>query len=138
MGDVPFGHGPRYRGDGCRQRDRGGETSNGVTFEVTQQKIASIVPSSGAPGAQATGVVIHGEHTHFAQGDTTIDFGPYISVDACTVDAVEQTIAATLSISAYAPLGLQAVKVKTAGKNLYYAPGFGIVAGSSATPTPPP
>ncbi len=115
----------------------GGETSNGVTFEVTQQKIASIVPSSGAPGAQATGVVIHGEHTHFAQGDTTIDFGPYISVDACTVDAVEQTIAATLSISAYAPLGLQAVKVKTAGKNLYYAPGFGIVAGSSATPTPP-
>ncbi len=106
-----------------------GESSNGFLFTVTRPAIASIVPAMAGAG-DSLELVILGEHTAFIEGETTIDFGPFVTVNSLTVESPVQIVAA-LSVSSLSPLGIQPVSVISSGRTLNYPPGFSIEAGAA-------
>jgi hypothetical protein len=86
-------------------------------FQVTVGPAAiveALNPSSGAQN-QSYNVLVVGSQTHFLQGTTTANFGPYINVTGVTVsDLLHATVAIT--IQAGAPLTFYNVSLTTGGE----------------------
>lgn len=54
------------------------------TTTISAPRLANLNPGSGAQG-QTLDVAVGGENTHFVNGSTTADFGPYIWINSVTV-----------------------------------------------------
>jgi len=85
---------------------------------IHAQIITSAEPSVVYPGQQHATIKISGMGTSFAQGKTTIDMGPYISVSSVAVQSTA-TLQAIVSVSTAAISGNYNITVttKTAGGN---------------------
>jgi MBG domain (YGX type)/Cep192 domain 4 len=89
-----------------------------TSFQVTSTAavLTAIEPSHAAPGAMTT-VTIRGSLTHFADGQTTVGFGPDISTDTLTVvSPTELTV--NVSVDAAAALGWRSAHVNTGAEQL--------------------
>jgi hypothetical protein len=102
-------------------------------FNVTVGPAAIQGPLSPASGAQnqSYNVQVLGSQTHFLQGSTTANFGPYIQVTSVTVtDLLHATVAIT--IPANTPLNFYNVSLTTNGEVATILGGFTVTSGSAA------
>jgi RHS repeat-associated protein len=103
-----------------------GECKNGA--------ITYVRPNAGQQGQTNLAVTITGQFTHFAQGTSTVSFGPDISVNSLTVVSAT-SLTATITVPATAVLGEHTVTVTTGNEIASLANGFTV---SCAPPTQPP
>jgi hypothetical protein len=90
--------------------------------------VGALSPSTGAQN-QSLNVQIVGSQTHWVQGTTTANFGPYITVTGVTVtDALHATVAITIPSST--PLTFYNVSLTTGGEVATILGGFTVVTGS--------
>jgi hypothetical protein len=103
--------------------------SNGITVTTGPAGIVGpLTPSSGAQN-QPYNVQVVGSQTHFLQGATTANFGPYIQVAGVTVtDLLHATVAIT--IPSNTPLGAYDVSLTTGGEVASILSGFTVTSGS--------
>ena len=96
--------------------------ANGFTISASNAVVSSLSPNFAVQGATLP-VTIRGSQTSFAQGRTTVDFGPGISVGAVTVSS-PVLLTATLTLSPDAMVGQRNVTVTTIAEVARLANGF--------------
>ena len=102
-------------------------TAGAFVVQAGNASIASVVPATGQQ-AQTLDVAITGFNTHFASGQTTIDFGAGVSVNSLTVASLT-TATANVTVTAGATLGAHTVTATTSGEVAQLAGGFTVTAG---------
>jgi len=106
--------------------------SDGFTVLGAPQ-LLTISPNAGQQGQTNLAVTLIGQNTHFAQGVTTVDLGPGISVGPVTVtDATHLT--AQVTIDPAAAVGARTVTVTT-GAEIASLPNSFLVTGLVSNPT---
>ena len=84
-------------------------------YQCTGASIVSLVPNAVPQGRLNVNVAVTGQETHFAQGSTTGNFGPGITINSITVtDATHAT--ANITIASNAALGARDVSLTTGGE----------------------
>ncbi|MGP8225142.1 MAG: choice-of-anchor D domain-containing protein, partial [Terracidiphilus sp.] len=90
--------------------------------------VSALSPDSGAQN-QSYNVLVVGSQTHFLQGTTTANFGPYIQVTGVTVtDTLHATVAITIPAST--PLNTYDVSLTTGGEVATQLGAFTVTTGS--------
>ncbi len=90
--------------------------------------VSALNPNSGAQN-QSYNVLVIGSQTHFLQGTTTANFGPYIQVTGVTVaDVLHATVAITIPAST--PLNFYDVSLTTGGEVATQLGAFTVTTGS--------
>lgn len=105
--------------------------NNGFTVIAGTPTLVSVTPNSGQQGQHLSAVSVTGLFTHFAQGTTTVSFGPGITVASLTVNSPTSAMA-VLNISASAATGPRTATITTGTEVETLANGFTVTAG---TPT---
>jgi len=92
----------------------GGYETPTTWFDVTAVPVylQSINPYHAPPSTSGLGIEIIGVNTHFAQGQTTLSFGPDVTVNALNIVSLTD-LKATISIDAAAALGWRNAYVNT-------------------------
>jgi hypothetical protein len=90
--------------------------------------VLGVTPNAGQQG-QTISVTITGTATHFAQGTSTVNFGPGINVGGVTVNS-PTSITLNLSIDPTAVVGGRTVQVVTGGEVAIIPNGFTVNAGT--------
>ena len=99
--------------------------------------VSALNPNSGAQN-QSYNVLVVGSQTHFLEGTTTANFGPYIQVTGVTVtDTLHATVAITIPPTT--PLNFYDVSLTTGGEVATQLGAFTVTSGSPviSTVTPP-
>jgi hypothetical protein len=105
--------------------------SSAFTVTVGALILESVNPNSGQQGQQNLLVALTGNGTSWAQGTTTADFGPGITVASLTVTSPTSAMA-VLNIAANAAVGLQTVTITTGSEVETRVNGFAVT--STANP----
>ena len=100
-----------------------------TVLSTASPSILSVLPGSALQGSSRS-VVVTGQNTHFAQGSTTVSFGPGITVTAVTVENATR-LTAEVIVAADAATGQRTVTATT-GTEVVSWNGFSIVPGTPA------
>ena len=103
-------------------------TAGAFVVQAGNASIASVVPASGQQ-AQTLDVAITGLNTHFASGQTTVDFGAGVSVNSLTVASLTSRHGQRDRHGGMRTLGAHTVTATTSGEVAQLAGGFTVTAG---------
>jgi hypothetical protein len=102
--------------------------NNGFTVTTGLPVITEISPSSGKQGQEALNVAITGRFTHWAQGQTSANFGASITILSVTVtDATHATV--RITVAGDAAVGTRNVTLNTGSESVTLTGGFNVTAG---------
>ena len=96
-------------------------------YTCANAQVAQIAPNTAIQGQANVDVVLVGQSTTFAQGQTTASFGPGVTVKSTTVtDATHATV--NITIASNAPLGARDVVLSTANEVALATNAFSVAA----------
>jgi hypothetical protein len=120
-----------------------GSNTGGQTFTSTQTlaftinptgTLTSVTPAAGQRGQTINNVALAGSFTNWVAGQTTVSFGPDITVSNINVtDATHASV--TIAIGAGAALGLRPVSVTSQGQTATKTNGFTVLQAGDFTVT---
>jgi RHS repeat-associated protein len=94
-----------------------------IALLTSAPSLLSVNPNSGFQGQTGLAVTLSGQLTNWAQGATTVDFGPGIIVNSLGVTNAT-TLVAVISITGTAPLGFRQITITTGAETASLANGF--------------
>lgn len=98
-----------------------------VAGAVPVPALTSVSPNTGQQGQVNLNVAITGSNTAFAQGTTTLNLGPGVTVNSVAVSS-PTALSAAVSIAADAAIGLRTVTVTTGSEVVSLPGGFSVTA----------